>query len=289
MVVKYKFLYLFGVFINVCILTIIKYIGINGILSVPEIIFLRTLCSTIVLLPVNIKEFVKLPKQSNKILLLLLIFGCISAVDTYMWNIGLQSVPLNNAMIMLFLSPVITAIMSHLILKERITINIILKFAINIVAISLVYHFAIGKLTIGYFILMMDFVIYGVIAILIKKLNCFSAKFLVFIRFVILLPISYFALKTIPVINIKIVIFISLIVFGYIIERTLITMAFANIPIVEIQPLRYFNVVFSSLLSYLILGENLTLYQIICVLIIIFGGMFIDFVLKVIFTNNKKS
>ena len=127
---------------------------------------------------------------------------------------------------------------------------------------------------------MSDFIIYGIIAILIKKLNKFSSDFLVFIRLIILLPISFIIMHKVPLFNFKVVIFILIITFGYIIERTFITLAFKMTSVVEIQPLRYFNIVFSSFLSYLILGERLTNMQIIGSIIIIFGGIIVDVIAK---------
>lgn len=280
MLVKFKLLYLLGVGVNILTMNIIKYLGVNGILSVVEIIFLRTLVATCVLLPFNLKELKTVPKQNSKTLLCLLGLGILASVDAYMWNIGIQTVPLNNAMILLFISPVITAIMSTIILREKMTINITLKFGINIIAVLLVYHFSLGGFTIGYLYLMSDFIVYGLIAILIKKLNTFSANFLVFIRFLFLLPISALLLKHIPIINAQVVVFILFIVFGYITQRTLITLAFKNIPIVEIQPLRYVNIVFSSLFSYMILGEKLTIYQIVCSIMIVFGGILVDRIIR---------
>ena len=277
-----KLVYLSGAFINVLMMNVVKYIGLNGILSVNEMIMTRAFFAILILLPFNWKELKSLKNESKKTNLMILALGLISVLDTYTWYQGLQTVPLNNAMILLFLSPIITAVMSTIILKEKITFDIILKFIINISAIFLIYHFSIGKLTIGYFYLMSDFVIYGIIAILIKKLDKFSANFLVFIRLVIILPISAIIAHKLPTINIKVVIFIAIVVFGYIIERSFITYAFKTAKVVEIQPLRYFNIVFSSILSYLILDERTTVWQFIGVSIIIFGTIIIDSLKKII-------
>ena len=66
-----------------------------------------------------------------------------------------------------------------------------------------------------------------------------------------------------------------MITFGYIIERTCITIAFKKIPIAEVQPLRYFNLVFSAGLSFLILGEPLTVYQLVGMSIIVVGTLIV--------------
>ena len=273
-----KAIYLFGIFTNMLMLSVIKYIGLAGVLTIPEVICLRTTFAFLLLLPFNIKEFGKIKtngKIDKKIVLYLLILGIIAGISAYVWNIGLQTVPLNNAMILLFISPIITAVISHLLLGEKITKQIKMSFAINLIAVFLIYRFAFKGFNIGYLLLFTDFLIYAFIMILIKKLPAFSANFLVFIRLAILLPISWLVIHKIPEINIKVAVFSVVVSFAYIIERTCITITAKRIPIAEIQPLRYFNLVFSAGLSFLILGEPLTSYQIIGMSIIIIGAIFV--------------
>lgn len=269
-----KLIYLLGAFINVMMINIVKYIGLNGILSVNEMIMMRAFFSVLILLPFNWKELKNMRHYDRKTNILIVGLGLVSVLDTFIWYQGLQTVPINNVIIMmLFLSPIITATMSRIILKERIQKDIVLNFVINISAVFLIYRFSIGRLTVGYLFLFIDFFVYAFMAILIKKLQKLPANFLVFIRLLTILPISAAVVHHIPILNTKVMIFIALVVFGYIIERTLVTYAFKTVPVVEIQPLRYFNIVFSSFLSYLILGEKLTKWQIICSCIIIFGSV----------------
>ena len=269
-----KLIYLLGAFINVMMINIVKYIGLNGILSVNEMIMMRAFFAVLILLPFNWKELKNMRHHDHKTNILIVGLGLVSVLDTFIWYQGLQTVPINNVIIMmLFLSPIITATMSRIILKERIQKDIVLNFVINISAVFLIYHFSIGRLTVGYLFLFIDFFVYAFMAILIKKLQKLPANFLVFIRLLTILPISAAVVHHIPILNTKVMIFIALVVFGYIIERTLVTYAFKTVPVVEIQPLRYFNIVFSSFLSYLILGEKLTKWQIIGSCIIIFGSV----------------
>jgi len=287
-VVLAKIVYLFGAFVNVLMMNIVKYIGVNGILSVNEMIMLRAFVATLILLPFNIQNLKQLKNENRKTNLLVLALGLITILDTYTWYQGLQSVPLNNAMILLFLSPLITTFMGAIILKEKVGIDIISKFIINIFAIFLIYRFSIGELTIGYFYLLADFFIYAIIAILIKKLDKFSSNFLVFIRLLIILPVSIIIVHKIPVINLKVVIFILIVVFGYIIERWCIVYAFKTAPVVEIQPLRYFNIVYSFILSYIILSEKATKWQFIGSGIIIFGTIIVDSLNKILTDRKNK-
>ena len=269
-----KLIYLLGAFINVMMINIVKYIGLNGILSVNEMIMMRAFFAVLILLPFNWKELKNMRHHDCKTNILIVGLGLVSVLDTFIWYQGLQTVPINNVIIMmLFLSPIITATMSRIILKERIQKDIVLNFVINISAVFLIYHFSIGRLTVGYLFLLIDFFVYAFMAILIKKLQKLPANFLVFIRLLTILPISAAVVHNIPILNTKVMVFIALVVFGYIIERTLVTYAFKTVPVVEIQPLRYFNIVFSSFLSYLILGEKLTKWQVIGSCIIIFGSV----------------
>ncbi|MBR1428810.1 MAG: DMT family transporter [Rickettsiales bacterium] len=269
-----KLIYLLGAFINVMMINIVKYIGLNGILSINEMIMMRAFFAVLILLPFNWKELKNMRNYDRKTNILIVGLGLVSVLDTFIWYQGLQTVPINNVIIMmLFLSPIITATMSRIILKERIQKDIVLNFVINISAVFLIYRFSIGHLTVGYLFLFIDFFIYAFMTILIKKLHKLPANFLVFIRLLTILPISAAVVRHIPILNTKVMIFIALVVFGYIIERTLVTYAFKIVPVIEIQPLRYFNIVFSSFLSYLILGEKLTKWQIIGSCIIIFGSI----------------
>jgi len=269
-----KLIYLLGAFINVMMINIVKYIGLNGILSINEMIMMRAFFAVLILLPFNWKDLKNMRNYGRKTNILIVGLGLVSVLDTFVWYQGLQTVPINNVIIMmLFLSPIITATMSRIILKERIQKDIVLNFVINISAVFLIYRFSIGHLTVGYLFLFIDFFIYAFMTILIKNLHKLPANFLVFIRLLTILPISAAVVHHIPILNTKVMIFIALVVFGYIIERTLVTYAFKTVPVVEIQPLRYFNIVFSSFLSYLILGEKLTKWQIIGSCIIIFGSI----------------
>lgn len=269
-----KLIYLLGAFINVMMINIVKYIGLNGILSINEMIMMRAFFAVLILFPFNWKELKNMRHHDRKTNILIVGLGLVSVLDTFIWYQGLQTVPINNVIIMmLFLSPIITATMSRIILKERIQKEIVLNFVINFSAVFLIYRFSIGHLTVGYLFLFIDFFVYAFMAILIKKLQKLPANFLVFIRLLTILPISAAVVHHIPILNTKVMIFVALVVFGYIIERTLVTYAFKTVPVVEIQPLRYFNIVFSSFLSYLILGEKLTKWQIIGSCIIIFGSV----------------
>jgi len=271
-----KIIYLFGVSINILTINIVKYIGLNEILTIPEIICLRSTLSLIILLKPGIYEFIQ-TKNSNKInrkiVIYLLTFGLLSSLDTYAWFTSIQTVPVNNAIIILFLSPIVTSIVASIILHEKITKKIKISFLINSIAVFIIYKFSFNKFNIGYILILIDIFLYAFIAILIKKLQIFSSSFLVFIRLLILAPISWIIIHKIPEINIKIITLITLTTLGYLIERILITFAFKTLPVVEVQPLRYFNIVFSIIFSFLILNEHLEIYQIIGVSIIIISSM----------------
>ncbi len=274
-----KAIYLLSVFINILSINIVKYIGLNGILTIPEVICLKTTLSTILFFPFGIKHCLEL-KKNNKIdkktAVYILIFGIISSASSYTWNIGVQTIKMNNAMILLFLSPIITVFMAHIILNEKITKKIKISFPINLTAVFLIYKFSFDEFNIGYILLLADFFLYAFVNILIKKLKMLPTSFLVFIRFLVLLPISWLVIDKIPEMNLKVIILISLITFGHICERTLVTLTFKSIPVSEVQPLRYSYLVFSPIISFLILNEPLTLYQIAAIAIIVIGAFVVN-------------
>ena len=138
----YGFVWMLLGFINVLMINVVKYIGLNGILSVNEMIMMRAFFAVLILMPFNWKELKNMRHHDCKTNILIVGLGLVSVLDTFIWYQGLQTVPINNVIIMmLFLSPIITATMSRIILKERIQKDIVLNFAINISAVFLIYRF----------------------------------------------------------------------------------------------------------------------------------------------------
>ena len=258
-----KIIYLIGIFINILTLTTIKYFGLKNQLSIEQIIFYRTTISVLFLLPKNIKNFKIIPFKDRSILLLILSLGILSSFDAYAWNNVIRHIPMNNAMMLAFLSPITTSIISGIVLKEHISKKIMISFIFNTACLFFIYGFSSDQFNVWYIVMFSELFIYGFTAVLIRKLPSYPSDFLLLLRLIVLLPISILFIGSFPALTLSDIMFILFITAGYIIERTLITYAYQIASVTSIQPIRYLNIVFSAILSYLILGEKLTLGQVI--------------------------
>ncbi len=278
----FVFLYLLGAFLLVLSNSLIKYVCVNNILTTNEIIFLKSLISVLILLPCNAKYVAEKQtrKQISKNLLLLFFIGIATLISQFSWINGIQLVPMNNAWLMMMIfSPILSTIGGKIIFKEKIDNKIKIAFIINIFAILLVNRFSINKIewNIGYLFLICDLFAYTAIILLTRKLKDLPSSLLVFIRFVVVLPFSIIAIKHIPsftYISLLLVLLISLFsVFG----RIFTTKTYKYLKVSIVQPLRYFDIVFSIIISFFILFEKPTLYQIVGSVIIIMSGFFVGF------------
>lgn len=263
------FIYLLGAFINIFSLTIIKYIGIKNIITINQLIFLRTLLSLVMFCPFGIRHAKEVLTIGKKDLALISLLCILATLDTYLWNIGLQKVPINNAILIAMMTPITTTILAGVFLKEKVTKGIKLVFLINTISTVAFYGIKTDQLNVGYLILFADLFVYGTTAIVIKKLSSYSAGFLVFIRMAALLPVSFLLIKDLPKITTSVAILVIIVTIGYTTQRLLITKAYQMAKIVSLQPLKYFNIVFSSILGYFILKEPLSLQQIMSFIFII--------------------
>lgn len=255
------FIYLIGSFINILTITVVKYFWNYNFLSISELIFFKTLLIVILLTPLNIRNIKKIKKKDIKLLIAICL---LSTLDTYLWYLGFIKVPVNNAIILLSLSPVITSVLAVFFLKERISSRLILSIFISFASVFLVYRAISDKFNIGYLYLFIDLITYGFIAIIIKKLSHYSSIFLVYIRMLFMLIFSSLNVKSNIEINSNIFIFISFICFISImslIEKICFTTSYRLVDVSKIQPFRFANIVFSCILSFIILDEMITIWQ----------------------------
>ena len=273
-------LYLSGEFALVLSNNLIKYVNINNILSTGEIIMLKSLVSIFLLLPFNGKYFIE--KQTRKSIYknigLLLVLGLASVVSQFTWVNAIKRIPMNNAwLITMIFSPIISAVGAKIFFKENISKQIKLAFAINIFAILLINKFVVVKIdwNIGYVLLFGDLLAYTTIILLTRKLRELPSGLLVFIRFLVVLPISLVAIRHFPHLTIQIVVLTFAISALCVVGRICTTKGYKYLEVPLVQPLRYFNIVFAMIISFFVLGEKPTLYQIAGGIVIIISGIIV--------------
>ena len=156
-------------------------------LSSGEIIMLKSLVSIFLLLPFNGKYFIE--KQTRKSIYknigLLLALGLASVASQFTWVNAIRRIPMNNAwLITMIFSPIMSAVGAN--------------------------QFAVVKIdwNIGYLLLFGDLFAYTTIILLTRKLRELPSGLLVFIRFLVVLPISLVAIHHFPHLTLKIVVLI---------------------------------------------------------------------------------
>ena len=274
------FLYLFGGFSLVMSNNIIKYVNINNILSTGEVIMLKSLICVFLLLPFNGKYFLEKQTKKNiyKNIVLLLVLGFASVISQFTWVNAIKRIPMNNAWLMaMIFSPIISAFGAKILFKENISKQIKIAFSINIFAILLINQFVVEKIdwNIGYLFLIGDIFAYSTIILLTRKLKELPSGLLVFIRFLVVLPISLIAIRHFPHLTIQIVFLTFAISILCVIGRICKTKAYRYLEVPIVQPLRFFDIVFGIIVSFIVLGEKPTLYQIVGGSIIIISGVIV--------------
>ena len=252
------FLYLFGGFSLVMSNNIIKYVNINNILSTGEVIMLKSLICVFLLLPFNGKYFLEKQTKKNiyKNIVLLLVLGFASVISQFTWVNAIKRIPMNNAWLMaMIFSPIISAFGAKILFKENISKQIKIAFSINIFAILLINQFVVEKIdwNIGYLFLIGDIFAYSTIILL----------------------ISLIAIRHFPHLTIQIVFLTFAISILCVIGRICKTKAYRYLEVPIVQPLRFFDIVFGIIVSFIVLGEKPTLYQIVGGSIIIISGVIV--------------
>jgi drug/metabolite transporter (DMT)-like permease len=263
--------YIFAVFLNNFNAIIIKkYSHVSAILTLVQMIAMRSWLAAILTTPIASKNITKIHKKD---IILFIFVGLLAFVDIFLWHTGVKYLPVNNAVIMSFSLPILISIMAFFILKERIYISTVFAIIIGVAAVFVMYRFSPQGSNIGYFILAADFIIGALGFVLTKKLSSTYAPITIVYSKLIIVSICCIAIMpAIPVITMPIIILITSISALYIAERYLLTAAYSLYDIIPLQPLRFFNIIFTMIVSYLILNESIHYSQIIAAIMVLIAN-----------------
>ena len=250
---------------------LIKSIGAKTECSTYEILFLRGFFTFIILTPFFLAKKVKFITKQQ--FLPNLIVAMFSICATYCWHYGLSMVPINNGIIINFLLPMTTSIVAFFLIKEKLSKELIVSIIICFLTISFAYGFT-SSFNIGYLLLAVDIVSYSMYVVLSKRLilQKQSPVSLLYFKVIIICIIS---LPVFPSLTDKILADYNILTstflttLFYIAEALLILKAYTYTQVLSLQPLYYTRIIFASIFSYLLLGEMLTLRQILTAIIII--------------------
>ena len=256
-------------------------------MSTGEIIMVKSLLSVLLLLPFNAKYIAEKQTRTRIMqnILLLLLLGIATLISQFAWINAIKRIPMNNAWLcVMIISPIMSAVGGKIFFKESISTQIKLAFVINIFAILLINQFVVNKIdwNVGYLFLLGDLFAYTAIILLTRKLRELPSGLIVFVRFLVVLPISFIATRHIPQFTFQVAFLSIMIAVLCVMGRILQTKTYKYIQVSIVQPLRYFDVVFSIIVSFAILGEKPTMYQVCGGVIIVVSGCFISL-------NKKKS
>lgn len=273
-------LYLAGSLAMVLSSAITKYVGVSNILATSEIVLMKSLLSVLLLLPFNCKYVAdkQIRRKMRENILLLLALGIATLVSQFAWINAIKLIPMNNAWLtVMILSPVMSALGGKIFFKEKVSNQIKLAFVVNVFAILLINKFVVNKIdwNVGYLLLLGDLFAYSIIILLTRKLRDLPSELVVFVRFLVVLPLSIIAVRHIPECTLEIVLFTGMIALFCTIGRFLQTRTYKYLEVSVVQPLRYFDVVFGIFVSFIVLGEKPTLYQILGTIIIIASGFLV--------------
>ncbi len=263
--------YIFAVFLNNFNAIIIKkYSHVSAILTLVQMIAMRSWLAAILTTPIASKNIIKIHKKDIR---LFIFVGLLAFVDIFLWHTGVKYLPVNNAVIMSFSLPILISIMAFFILKERIYISTVFAIIIGVAAVFVMYRFSPQGSNIGYFILAADFIIGALGFVLTKKLSSTYAPITIVYSKLIIVSICCIAIMpAMPVITMPIIILITSISALYIAERYLLTAAYSLYDIIPLQPLRFFNIIFTMIVSYLILNESIHYSQIIAAIMVLIAN-----------------
>ena len=274
------FFYLIGALAMCVANATTKYISVNNMLTTSEIIMMKSSLSVLLLLPFNCK-YVLETRTRNKIrenILLLFAIGVATLISQFAWINATKRIPLNNVFLcVMIVSPIMTAIGGRIVFKENISNRIKCAFAINIFAIFLINKFVVNKIdwNIGYLFLLCDLLVYSIIILITRKLRDLPSGLIVFVRFLVVLPLSIIAVRHFPVLTFAVAFFTLIVAVSCTLGRFFQTKSYKYLEVSIVQPLRYFDIVFTMFISFLILGEKPTLYQILGSIIIIASGFIV--------------
>lgn len=250
---------------------LIKSIGLKGVYSTYEIIFIRSLVVAVILTPLFLSKKIKFIERAN--LKTNLLFAGFSIIGSYCWHYGLHMVPVNNAIIVNYMIPMVIPLLALIFLKEKLSKTLIISIIICFVAI-LIINKPKEILKLGYLLLFMDVCCYSMSVVISKKLMIKKQSPVAVFYFKVLVVIIT-SMHAIPSLSVKIIddaqILLPTLLVGilYLCENILFFTACMLVSVSKLQPLYYTRIVFASLISYFMLGEILQLKQIILAIIIV--------------------
>lgn len=269
----YYVLYLFGVFSLTLTIMCVKKVHKSFDLPYMQVICIREAFIVIAMIPFMIRDRFNFLK-AKPMTLHLKRHGLFS-LSTAFWYFGLCNLPVNEVITYSFLTPVLAIVLAKFVAKEetegKIFLSIFLGFLgcimmqfdkINFSNFGSVFGTKIS--TFAYISTIVAILIRAYLPLLNKELST-KAKVsesnymshIIFFAFCLLFLQTF---KPIPLQSIPLILLSSV---AFVIEYLAISIVYKRLQIYKIQPLDFSKIIFSTILSYFILGEKVTTLQVV--------------------------
>lgn len=284
------FIALIGSLGNVLHGTFLKYYSTTLNINLYELITFNCIVEVIILFPFCIKYFKKLTKDFSAVLLLSLLYSA----DILLYNTGLKTTPVNTGVLIMLLVPLWMCVLGRAILKEKgfHLFNIIALLCCIFAVILTIYgDFQFSGFSIGVVLIFINSIVLPLGVILQKKFGDKRPITYALFTNAIALGIVSFCMsgcKTNALQNIN----FDLIKAGFFIAifdimecgGVYLSCKLANVAL--LQPMRFTRIIFAVFVSQIVLGETLTIYQIIGAIIIFIANFLAIFVGRFSIKNN---
>jgi drug/metabolite transporter (DMT)-like permease len=273
-----SFIYLFNSLGNVSQGVFIKYYQNAISIGLYELITLKSLIAGLIMLPFAGKQLLKF-KDNIKTLPIVIMLASLYALDVLTNNIGLKTVPVNTGTLILLLVPLWVILLGRVVLKET-KFNVINAIAILVclfaVFLNIKSEISFSGFNAGYLFLFADSLIIPLGLILQKKFSDFRPlAYAIFTNAVVLGIVSFFIsgfnFPEMNIANLKAGFFVALF---DLMEFCAVYVAYKMTDVALLQPIRYTRIVISVILSYFLLHETPTKYQLIAGFLIVSANAF---------------
>ncbi len=280
-------LYLIGVLFHTILIVVFKKVmKIYSDVSVYQIIFIRQMIIVFFLLPYMMKErFDFFNKERFKPNLVRNVLFAISSALLYK---GLAIIPVNDAVTIQFIIPIIASIMAVVLLKEKPSEKLWFGLLLCIAGVAYAKKPSLNAEEIsGYVFLLACVFLRGYITILNKKLTKHSSVMqMLCYTHVIMLFFNFGFFTTFKAVSVGLVLWSAFLAIAFFAEYFFMYYGYRKCDVSALQPLDFFKLIFSMLISYLVLQEKVTIDQAIGGIVVVFAYLYSSGKVKIF---NKKA
>ena len=270
------FFYLFNSLGNVGQSVFIKYFQHSTTMTMAQVIVVKSIVSAILMAPFRLKHIRHFPKNIG----LVIVLATLYSADVLLCNSGMRTVPVNTGVFIMFLVPIWVVIFGRVLLGEK-RFNVVNALTLLVCFGAIAYSVGGDAMNVhgfnfGYVLIFLDTIVIPLGLVLQKKFNDVRpVAYALFTNAVVLGLISFgmsgFSLPEATAGNAKAAVVVA---FFDLMEFAGVYIAYKLTDVAFLQPIRFTRIIFSTILSYVILHEAPTHYQLVGMVIVIVANIF---------------